>query len=89
MRNKIVIVGGGYAGVRMAHGLDEFADVTLIEPREAFFHCVAAIRAVVQPELLDRLIIPYDRLLKNGRIIQARASSSLSSLTLSRRRVVW
>nr|WP_321440604.1 FAD-dependent oxidoreductase [uncultured Hyphomonas sp.] len=73
MRKRIVIVGGGYAGVRMAHGLDELADVTLIEPREAFFHCVAAIRAVVQPALLDRLIIPYDRLLKNGRIIKARA----------------
>ncbi|MAK60278.1 MAG: N-acyl homoserine lactone synthase [Ponticaulis sp.] len=73
LRKKIVIVGGGYAGVSLAHSLDEVAEVTLIEPREAFFHCVAAIRAVVQPELLDRLIIPYDRLMKNGRIIQARA----------------
>lgn len=74
MTKKIIIVGGGYAGTRMAHALDSVADVTLIEPREAFFHSVAAIRAVVQPDLLERLIVPYDRLLRNGRIIRARAT---------------
>ena len=73
LKKKVVIVGGGYAGVGMAHSLDKYADVTLIEPREAFFHSVAAIRAVVQPDLLDRLIIPYDRLLKRGKVIRARA----------------
>ncbi|WP_406737012.1 FAD-dependent oxidoreductase [Thioclava sp. GXIMD4215] len=70
---KIVIVGGGYAGTIMAHALDGLADVTLVEPREAFFHSVAAIRAVVEPGLLDRLIIPYNRLLKHGKVIRARA----------------
>ena len=34
-----------------------------MEPRDAFVHNVAAIRAIVEPALLDRLIIPYDRLL--------------------------
>lgn len=70
---NIIIVGGGYAGVRMAHGLDAVSNVTLIEPGDAFVHCVAAIRAVVEPELLERLIIPYDRLLKRGKLIKARA----------------
>lgn len=74
MQKNIIIVGGGYAGVRLAHALDSIANVTLIEPREAFVHCVAAIRSIVDPKLLDRLIIPYDRLLKHGTIIKARAT---------------
>lgn len=74
MNKRILIVGGGYAGTRMAHALDQIADVTLIEQREAFFHAVAAIRAVVEPALLDRLIIPYDRLLERGSIVRARAT---------------
>ncbi len=70
----IIIVGGGYAGSNIAHALDKIAKVTLIEPREAFVHNVAAMRALVSPELLDQIIIPYDWLLTNGEIIRARAS---------------
>lgn len=74
MKKHIIIVGGGYAGTNLAHALDPVARVTLIEPREAFVHNVAAIRSVVFPELLDRIIIPYDRLLREGEVIRARAS---------------
>ena len=73
MTQHIIIVGGGYAGSNLAHAMDKIAKVTLIEPREAFVHNVAAMRSLVEPELLDRIIIPYDRLLKNGDIIRARA----------------
>lgn len=75
MTQKIILVGGGYAGTRLAHGLGAVADVTLVEPRDAFVHNVAAIRAVVSPELLDRLVVPYDRLLKTGTVVQARAKA--------------
>jgi pyruvate/2-oxoglutarate dehydrogenase complex dihydrolipoamide dehydrogenase (E3) component len=47
--------------------------VVLAEPRDAFVHNVAAIRAIVAPALLDRLIIPYDRLLGRGTVVQDRA----------------
>lgn len=72
---RIVIVGGGYAGTMVARALDGVAQVRLIEPREQFVHNVAAIRAVVEPALLDRLIIPYDRLLRRGAVIQGRAAA--------------
>ena len=42
--------------------------------RSHFVHAPAMIRAVVDPSLLDRALIPYDRLLKNGRVLHARAS---------------
>jgi NADH dehydrogenase FAD-containing subunit len=71
---RVVIVGGGYAGTMVARALDGIAEVRLIEPRDRFVHNVAAIRAVVEPALLDRLIIPYDRLLRRGSVIQGLAA---------------
>ncbi len=74
MANRIAIIGGGYIGADLAKSLDDVADVTLIEPRSHFVHAPAMIRAVVDPSLLDQALIPYDHLLKNGRVIRARAS---------------
>jgi NADH dehydrogenase FAD-containing subunit len=70
---RVVIVGGGYAGTMVARALDGIAEVRLIEPRDRFLHNVAAIRAVVEPALLERLLIPYDRMLRRGSVIQGRA----------------
>lgn len=83
MSTRIAIVGGGYIGTDLAKSLDDSADITLIEPRSHFVHAPAMIRAVVDPILLDRALIPYDRLLKNGRVIRARATGiDASGVTL-------
>ncbi|TCL00393.1 NADH dehydrogenase FAD-containing subunit [Shimia isoporae] len=74
-KKKIVIVGGGYVGFEVAQKLDAVADVTLIEQREAFVQPPAAIRSLVQPELLEQIILPYDGLLKSGRVVRGRAVS--------------
>jgi apoptosis-inducing factor 2 len=71
---RVVIVGGGYAGTMVARALDGIAEVRLIEPRDRFVHNVAAIRAVVDPALLGRLIIPYDRLFRRGSVIRGLAA---------------
>ena len=73
MTKRVIIIGGGYAGTQLARALDADAEVMLVEPREAFVHNVGAIRAVVDPALTERLIFPYDRLLKRGRVIRERA----------------
>lgn len=74
MSKRIAIIGGGYIGVGLAKSLDDSADVTLIEPRSHFVHAPAMIRAVVDPSLTDRALIPYDRLLTKGRVLHARAT---------------
>ncbi|MEM1235836.1 MAG: FAD-dependent oxidoreductase [Pseudomonadota bacterium] len=74
-KKKIVIVGGGYVGFEVAQALDADADVTLIEQREAFVQPPAAIRALVEPALLDQIILPYDKLLSEGRVVRGRAAS--------------
>ena len=75
MSQKIAIVGGGYIGAELAKSLCDTAEVTLIEPRSHFVHAPAMIRAVVDPSLLDRALIPYDRLLMNGRVIASKATA--------------
>jgi NADH dehydrogenase FAD-containing subunit len=72
-RPTVVVIGAGYGGVNVAKALDEVADVTLVEPKDAFFHNVAALRGLVDPSVLPTIFIPYSRLLRNGRVIHDRA----------------
>jgi NADH dehydrogenase FAD-containing subunit len=69
----VVIVGGGYAGVNAAKSLDEIADVVLVEPKDAFVHNVAALRALADPSWLPRIYLGYDGLLASGRVVRDRA----------------
>ncbi|RKR90755.1 NADH dehydrogenase FAD-containing subunit [Micromonospora pisi] len=72
-RPKVAVIGGGFGGVRVAKGLDDIADVTLVDPSDAFLHNVASWRALVEPEWVDRIFLPYDRLLRHGRFVHDRA----------------
>ncbi|MGW3116781.1 NAD(P)/FAD-dependent oxidoreductase [Streptomyces sp. NPDC001107] len=69
----VVVIGGGYAGVRLAKRLDSVARVTLVDRKEVFFHRIASLRAGVRPEWSVTPFIPYDRLLRNGRVAVGKA----------------
>ncbi|WP_416980195.1 NAD(P)/FAD-dependent oxidoreductase [Streptomyces sp. T028] len=70
---NVVVIGGGYAGVRLAKRLDATANVTLVDRKEVFFHRIASLRAGVRPEWTVTPFIPYDRLLRNGRVVVGKA----------------
>jgi len=72
-RSSVVVIGGGYGGVTVARALDEHAHVTLVEPKDAFVHNVAALRALVEPTWLPRIFLPYDQLLAHGTVVRDRA----------------
>ena len=59
-RPKVVVVGGGYGGTAVAKALDETSDVVLVEPKDAFMHNIAALRALVDPSWLPRMFLPYE-----------------------------
>jgi NADH dehydrogenase FAD-containing subunit len=81
---RVIVVGGGYAGTALSRALDKVADVQLVEARDRFVHNVAAIRSVVDPSLLDRILIPYDRLLHRGRVRQGTVTGvSAQGVTLA------
>lgn len=69
----VVVIGGGYAGVRLAKRLDSVARVTLVDRKEVFFHRIASLRAGVRPEWSVTPFIPYDRLLRHGRVAVGKA----------------
>lgn len=69
MTARVVVVGGGYGGATIAKRLDDVADVVLVEPKDAFVHSSAALRAVVDPDWQARVFYPYDRLLRRGRVV--------------------
>ncbi|MEV2216087.1 FAD-dependent oxidoreductase [Streptomyces sp. NPDC050997] len=69
----VVVIGGGYAGVRLAKRLDGTARVTLVDRKEIFFHRIASLRAGVRPEWTMTPFIPYDRLLRDGRVVAGKA----------------
>ncbi|MGP8000740.1 MAG: NAD(P)/FAD-dependent oxidoreductase [Streptosporangiaceae bacterium] len=70
----VAVIGGGYAGVNVAKSLDDVADVVLVEPKEAFVHNVASLRALVAPSWLPRIYLPYTGLLSHGRVFRDRAA---------------
>jgi NADH dehydrogenase FAD-containing subunit len=72
-RPSVVVLGGGYGGINVAKALDDVADVTLVDPTEAFVHNVAAWRSLVEPEWLDRIFLPYEHLLAHGQFLRDRA----------------
>jgi apoptosis-inducing factor 2 len=72
-RPTVVVVGGGYGGTTVAKALDESANVVLVEPKDAFMHNVAALRALVDPSWLPRIFFPYGGLLAHGRVVRDRA----------------
>ncbi|MEV7973911.1 FAD-dependent oxidoreductase [Cellulomonas sp. NPDC089187] len=74
---QVVVVGGGYGGARVASLLDDVAEVTLVEPKDAFVHASAALRGAVDPAWEERVFVPYDRLLSRGRVVQQRVERAL------------
>ncbi|MEM6390919.1 MAG: FAD-dependent oxidoreductase, partial [Pseudomonadota bacterium] len=72
-KQSLVIVGGGYIGVELAQSLSATYAVTLVEPRSAFVHAPAMLRGLVDPGVREQALIPYDRVLKDAKLVAARA----------------
>ncbi|MFN0100903.1 MAG: NAD(P)/FAD-dependent oxidoreductase [Bryobacteraceae bacterium] len=86
---RVVIVGGGYAGVTLAKALDEVFDVVLIERKDRFYHNVGAMRAYADASLFPRLLIPYDRLLRRGRVVFDEAVSVATGFVRAESGASW
>jgi apoptosis-inducing factor 2 len=81
---RVIVVGGGYAGTTVAQALDTTAFVTLISPLNFMQHKYGLLRAQVVPGWEQAACVPLDRLLVNGKIVQATVTSvTEGSVTLA------
>lgn len=71
---RVTVVGGGYGGITVAGGLDDVAEVTLVEQKDQFVHHAAALRAAVDGIWSHTIFMPYSRLLKNGKVVNGEAT---------------
>jgi len=55
----VVIVGGGYGGIKLANNLKGKGSFTLIDPKDSFHHNMAALRAATVPGFYSKTFIPY------------------------------
>ena len=70
---RVTIVGGGYGGITAAKALDDVAEVTLVEQKDTFVSHAAALRAAVDRDWAEKIFLPYDKLLTNGRVVHGTA----------------
>lgn len=71
---RVVVIGGGYGGVTVAKGLDPIAEVILVEQKDRFVHHAAALRAAVDSVWSSTIFMPYDYLLKRGKVVKGTVS---------------
>lgn len=70
---RIVIVGGGVAGHLVAHATQHTHEVVLVEPRDHLVVPIAMPRALVEPAVAERALVPYAEFLPAVEHVQGRA----------------
>eukprot|EP01108_Squamamoeba_japonica_P003962 TRINITY_DN315_c0_g1_i4.p1 TRINITY_DN315_c0_g1~~TRINITY_DN315_c0_g1_i4.p1 ORF type:complete len:417 (+),score=95.78 TRINITY_DN315_c0_g1_i4:104-1354(+) len=81
-KSSVVILGAGYAGVALAKDLqkDKSLNVTLVDPRDHFYHAIGVPRAFADASFARQNIAwPLNRIFRDGRdasnVVQAAADS--------------
>ncbi|KAG2433699.1 hypothetical protein HXX76_008068 [Chlamydomonas incerta] len=81
---RLLIIGGGFAGVTLARKTSAFADVTIVDPKSYFELTWATVRGIVDPQVASQSVINYKDISGMGRFIQASVTSlSAKSAVLS------
>ncbi|BBN06829.1 apoptosis-inducing factor 2 [Marchantia polymorpha subsp. ruderalis] len=78
-KKKVVVVGGGVAGSLLAHGLENDADVTLVDPKDFFEVPYSQLRSTVEPSFADRSLVLHTDYLKKAKFVQASAVKATES----------
>jgi len=83
-RKKVVILGGGYAGTTVAKALDKKFDVTVVDRQNHMTQMLGILRAIADRKCAPLTLIPYDKLLQDGVVVQAEITAiSETQVTIS------
>ncbi len=67
---KVVVIGGGFAGTKIAKRLENSFEVTLIDTKDYFEFTPGILRTVVEPFHIKKIQILHKSYLKNSNIIR-------------------
>lgn len=76
---KVVIIGGGFCGARVAKNLQSTFEVTLIDDKEYFEFTPGVLRVLVEPEREKTLQILHRSYLAKGKFIKGKVSEVSSA----------
>eukprot|EP00656_Telonema_subtile_P006442 TRINITY_DN12980_c0_g1_i1.p1 TRINITY_DN12980_c0_g1~~TRINITY_DN12980_c0_g1_i1.p1 ORF type:complete len:426 (+),score=114.76 TRINITY_DN12980_c0_g1_i1:107-1384(+) len=71
----VVVIGGGYAGCKVAQSLDNDFNVVLVDRKDHFLHNMAAPRAMVDSSFARAIAMPFPEL-KNGHIVTGQVTKA-------------
>ena len=86
---KVVVVGGGMAGVKLCHHLAQSMHnlhITILSPNDAMDISWASPRAIADPASASRNVVQFTHIFKNGRVVHKQgtaASVSAGAVTTS------
>ena len=66
---KLVILGGGFAGAKIAKALENIYDVTLIDSKDYFEFTPGILKSIVNPAHLKKIQILHNKYLKKALVI--------------------
>lgn len=69
MKKKVVIIGGGFAGLFLAESLNKDFNVILIDSKPFFEFTPGILRTIVEPKHADKIQVMYKKILKNTEFI--------------------
>lgn len=70
-KSKLLVIGGGFAGVTIASKAVAFADVTLVDPKGYFDITWAVVRGIVDGNMAQRMMADYKDFPSLGRVVAA------------------
>ena len=82
---RVVVIGGGYAGQAISSLLDGDFTVTVLDPRDKLVHKIGGVRACVRPEWSEVVLVPQNRVMIGGH----RLSAIVQSVNLDLKKVMY
>lgn len=66
---KLVIIGGGFAGAKIAKSLENYFETTLIDDKDYFEFTPGVLRSIIEPEHLKKIQVLHNHYLKKTKVI--------------------
>ena len=68
---KLIIIGGGFAGAKIAKSLENYLETTLIDSKDYFEFTPGVLRTIINPNHLKKIQVLHSHYLKKTKIVKS------------------